>query len=147
VWFLAGTFGGGATRTCTIPAEKAIFFPIILKECSNVEFPAEKDLANCASTGEMNNLTRNEATIDGVTLQNSQKHRVKSDIFSLTFPDKAAFNTQPGRTQSVCDGYWVFLKPLPPGDHDIFFAAEHPEPLSSGKFFVEVTYHLTVEEG
>ncbi|MCA1706817.1 MAG: hypothetical protein LC808_27575 [Actinobacteria bacterium] len=30
VWFLAGTFGGGpATRVCTVPVGKALFFPIV----------------------------------------------------------------------------------------------------------------------
>ena len=29
VWYLAGTTGGAVTRTCTIPAGKSIFFPII----------------------------------------------------------------------------------------------------------------------
>src|SRR5262245_47401786 len=28
VWFLAGTFGGSVSRNCTIPAGKAIFFPL-----------------------------------------------------------------------------------------------------------------------
>src|SRR5262245_1253253 len=29
VWFLAGTFGGNATRSCTIPTGKALLFPIV----------------------------------------------------------------------------------------------------------------------
>ena len=29
VWFLAGTFGGSAVRTCTLPLGKAILMPII----------------------------------------------------------------------------------------------------------------------
>ena len=29
VWFLAGTVGGVVERNCTIPAEKAILFPIL----------------------------------------------------------------------------------------------------------------------
>jgi hypothetical protein len=29
VWFLAGTVGGAATRSCTIPTGTALFFPII----------------------------------------------------------------------------------------------------------------------
>jgi hypothetical protein len=29
VWFLAGTFGGTVTRTCTIPEGKFLFFPIV----------------------------------------------------------------------------------------------------------------------
>ena len=29
VWFLAGTFVGPVTRTCTVPQGKALFFPIL----------------------------------------------------------------------------------------------------------------------
>ncbi len=29
VWFLAGTFGGTVERTCTIPAGKALFYPLV----------------------------------------------------------------------------------------------------------------------
>lgn len=30
VWFLAGIFGGGsATRTCAVPAGKALYFPVL----------------------------------------------------------------------------------------------------------------------
>jgi hypothetical protein len=28
-WFLAGNFGGALTRTCTVPAGKALFFPLV----------------------------------------------------------------------------------------------------------------------
>src|SRR5262249_56510522 len=31
VWFLAGTFGGKATRTCSVPAGKALFFPVVIQ--------------------------------------------------------------------------------------------------------------------
>src|SRR4029079_2045176 len=27
-WFLIGTFGGTVTRTCSVPADKEIFFPV-----------------------------------------------------------------------------------------------------------------------
>ena len=51
VWFLAGTFGGKAERTCTIPSGKAILFPPINTECSYKENPmlkTESDLRACA---------------------------------------------------------------------------------------------------
>src|SRR5918994_4801317 len=38
VFFLAGTFGGGdATRTCTVPADTALFFPVINSFCTDDE--------------------------------------------------------------------------------------------------------------
>src|SRR5687768_9033242 len=51
VWFLAGTFGGPAERTCTIPEGKAIFFSPINAECSFAEYQDvkyEAELRECA---------------------------------------------------------------------------------------------------
>jgi hypothetical protein len=39
VWFLPGTTGGAAERTCTIPAGKAILFPVISSECDYASYP------------------------------------------------------------------------------------------------------------
>src|SRR5438093_7134593 len=33
VWFLAGNFGGTTTRTCTIPANTALLYPVINSLC------------------------------------------------------------------------------------------------------------------
>src|SRR5262249_30989177 len=38
-FFLAGTFGGAATRTVTVPADKALFFPINNFEADNAADP------------------------------------------------------------------------------------------------------------
>jgi len=53
VWFLAGTYGHPVDRVCTIPAGKAILFPILNSECSFAEFPKLKTLSQlrtCAKT-------------------------------------------------------------------------------------------------
>src|SRR5436309_708111 len=42
VWFLAGTTGGSAERTCTIPSGKAILFPVISGERDYASYPAAK---------------------------------------------------------------------------------------------------------
>ena len=36
-WFLAGSFGDPAERTCTIPADTRLFFPVVNVECSSLE--------------------------------------------------------------------------------------------------------------
>ena len=53
VWFLAGTFGGAAIRTCTIPAGKAIMLPLINAECDYLAKPnlkSEQELLSCAKS-------------------------------------------------------------------------------------------------
>ena len=39
VWFLAGTTGGSAERTVTVPPGKALFFPIVNNLWINIPYP------------------------------------------------------------------------------------------------------------
>src|SRR3954454_20436949 len=51
VWFLAGTLGSSADRTCNIPKGKDILFPIIASECNEKDSPNVKlleDKIRCA---------------------------------------------------------------------------------------------------
>jgi len=126
VWFLAGTFGGSVKRKCMIPVGKAILFPIVAKECS---FAEDKDLKTeselSARTIEaMNHVTFMEVVIDNVHLQHLDDYRAHSRIFNLTFPECNVYGVEGGTTRSVTDGYWILLKPLQIGKHEIYFAAE-----------------------
>src|SRR2546426_5108244 len=80
VWFLGGTFVstteggvtiGRATRDCSVPAGKALFFPIINTECSTLEGNGTTDaeLRSCAQffQDHAHDMT---CTIDGVAVQN-----------------------------------------------------------------------------
>src|SRR5262249_37567321 len=54
VWFLLGTNGGKAERSCTIPSGKAVFLNILTGECSTKEYPNLKtgpELLKCAVDG------------------------------------------------------------------------------------------------
>lgn len=149
VWFLAGTLGGAATRSCTIPAGKAILFPIINADCSYSERPTlktESDLAQCAKVG--NNPTTNlQASVDGVNLQQLDKYRVTSPLYNLTFPANNIFGSPVGTTQAVVDGWYVFLQPLAPGKHEVHFSGLTPANPTTGtnNYSVDLTYHLTVQ--
>jgi len=39
IWYFTGTAGGSVVRNCTLPAGKALFFPLIANECSYAENP------------------------------------------------------------------------------------------------------------
>src|ERR1051326_4815101 len=149
VWFLAGTSGGPADRTCTIPAGKAILFPIISAECSYAENPSLKtdsQLRSCAMT--QNDRVTLAATIDGVAVQGLQKYRVQSPLFSFNVPKNNIVGIKEGiTTQGVSDGYWVFLMPLSSGSHNIHFSGLSTDYTSVGvnNYETEVTYHLTVQ--
>jgi hypothetical protein len=128
VWFLTGTFGNNVpvNRNCTIPAGKAIFFPILEKEDSLAEdsdLKTESELLK-RSRDATNRLIHMEATIDGQNVEHLENYRVQSEAFNLTFPEDNVYNVQPGLTRSICDGYWIFIKPLQIGKHDIYFLGE-----------------------
>jgi hypothetical protein len=125
VWFLTGTFGNSVVirRSCAVPKERAILFPIIYKEDS---FAEDKDLCNefelmSRARDFAEHVIHLRTTIDGEDLHDLYKNRIQSEFFDLTFPAQCVYDVEPGLTRSVCDGYWIFLKPLPVGEHEIHF--------------------------
>jgi hypothetical protein len=149
VWFLAGTFGGSATRTCTVPPRKALFFSMLnavfgaaVGDCepTNPGVPCNVNELRAAAAATVENPMTLEASVDGVPLQHLGAYRVQSPVFSLTLP-AAVFGLPSGTsTPNVSDGYWLMLVPLPAGAHTIHFKG-----VSNSGFTGEVTYKLTVE--
>jgi hypothetical protein len=141
VVFLAGTTGGTATRSCTIPVGTSILVPLINVECSTAEgngdTPAE--LRACAR-GIADQFTDLSLTIDGVAIADLQRFRVHSPVFQFTAAEGNVFGVPAGTTRSVADGYWVLIRPLSPGTHTISFGGAFPP----GGFTTFVTYTLTV---
>jgi hypothetical protein len=146
VWFLAGTFGGNAERSCTIPPGQPIFFPIVnsagLKAWG---YETLLDLRKLAAVA-VDQVEHMSVTIDGVELEEEflLQQRVRSPAFSVIARAKGVFppgfTKVPGNAdQIVSDGYWLLLEPLEPGAHELHFSAAGP------LFSLDVTYHLTVE--
>jgi hypothetical protein len=134
VWFLAGTkeqtdvrVADKPRRKCIIPADKAIFFPIVCDEVSFAEKPNVKNdsdliaLARCDTDG----MIKLELMIDADFLYPLKleplytghlcKYRISSPVFDLTLPENNLFHGEPGPTRAASDGYWIFLKPLSQG--------------------------------
>jgi hypothetical protein len=134
VWFLAGTFGNIITvkRKCIIPVGKAIFFPLLVKEDSFAEdsdLKTETELIK-RSRDATDKVLHMEATIDRNKVIDErradqlEKYRVQSEVFDLVFPEGNIYDVRPGLTRSVCDGFWLFIKPLSLGKHKIRFKGE-----------------------
>src|SRR5918999_126377 len=143
VVFLVGTFGGSAKRNYTIPASKSILFPIINFTTSYIEEPALKTESELKSRAkrDIDDIVNKGATIDGMEVQDIEKYRVQSSIFNVTYPENNVFELSSGTSRAISDGYWVFLKPLSPGMHNIHVVGS----CSSGKTQVDVTWHLNVK--
>jgi hypothetical protein len=156
VWLLAGVNpSGSATRTCAVPADKTLFFPVI--NAVNVNTP------NCGQGGQNFSVatlrSQIKPLIDGarnlsVTVDGKDKtdllQRVQSVPFVAAMPQNNTFGPdacKPGvplpagiYSPSVDDGYYVALAPLKPGQHTIHFHAERP----TGVTQQDVKYVLTV---
>ncbi|MFN8473235.1 MAG: hypothetical protein U0822_13690 [Anaerolineae bacterium] len=164
VWFLGGTFttvdtGGGnalgtADRTCTIPADTWLFFPIMNAECSSVEGngTTQEALTQCAADLR-NAITKQTLSleIDGTSVPNLYRYQVASPMFSIgPLPQDNVLAAATGATgNAVSDGYYVMVKPLSLGAHQIHFAAtaagtttdNPPKPWS---FTLNIRYRLVV---
>lgn len=147
VWFLAGTFGGSAKRQCNIPTGKALFFPVVTKECSFAEdydLKTEDELSKRVKEF-MDYVTYMELIVDQVNLRNLTEYRAHSRVFDFVFPEDNVYDVKSGQTLSVTDGYWAFLKPLPVGKHKIHFKAKVSLPIRSR--LVELARHYNKIKG
>lgn len=147
VFFLAGTLGGAVTREFTVPADTALFFPLV----NNIGFaphPApqpKKDenqvpqLRTLFAAPLIDSVSELHVTLDNgggpISLLNSVT-RIKSPVFKFTAPDDGIVQ---GTFRGVSDGYWLFLPPLPPGTYVLNFGG------TSTDFAVDITDIITVE--
>jgi hypothetical protein len=163
VWFLAGSWVETVTRSCTIPAGKSLFFPFINNAYLGfLNDPPEQrtekyahDHAACTQPVAIS------ASLDG--------HEISDPLSYSTAPSVSpspAFNVQmpfgvaqggPGNlfeslgykikqvpewflSPSAEQGYYLFVKPLPPGPHTLHWSASG----CTAGWTQDVTYNLTV---
>lgn len=170
VFFLAGNAGGTSNRTCTIPQGKAIFFPLVngvSRACPELvdamytcEMATSEQQIRDSISAPFNDLKITMTLeVDGDPITNLEDGRAAS----MTFQDPTA-NVADDVFGSMCagpirdntcgvavgssrmsagDGYWVMLKPLAAGKHDIRFTGEIVFSPDS-KFNLDVSYAITV---
>jgi hypothetical protein len=115
VFFIAGTAGGNAERTFTVPAGKFLLIPLVNAELSQVDEPPGTTAAQVrqdvkAIADQIDSL---HATIDGVAVPNLFSHRETSPDFSFIIAPNNAFGEPAGPSGiAVADGYWLMLTPL-----------------------------------
>ncbi|MFD3530287.1 signal protein [Streptomyces sp. NPDC058664] len=126
IWFLAGTFGGTATRSCTVPAKVPLAFPLV-----NTFGEAADCTAFMASA-------QGSALLDGRALE---AERYEATPVRITAVDGNPLTGESGRFRSQACGLWVQLEPLSPGSHTLNIRG------SSGSFAIAVDYKLQVAAG
>jgi len=159
VWFLAGTYGGEAERTVTIPAGKALFFPIY--NWLWINFPllgddpwsAEQEAFIRAWIAEQMDTVAPEdlmCEIDGRPVADLLSYRCATPpgaAFMVDLPENDPRGLvgledingnpiQPGLYgPSIQEGIYLMVAPLSAGEHTIHFSAAGA---------VDVTDNLTV---
>lgn len=152
VVFLAGTFGGNAERTCTIPSGKSILVSPVdviftfddIPETSNTE----DGLRDAAKRDMDINIKYPIVKVNGELVPNLEDYRVKSPLFDITVPAENVISVMPNAvTQGVSDGIFVMLKPLPVGTHTIEFGGGAPDPSTGAtmNFVTGVKYTINVK--
>jgi hypothetical protein len=159
VWFLAGTYGGVAERTVTIPAGKTLFVPIYNALWINVPLlgdnpwsPEQEAMIRETLAGWVDAFGPADLTceIDGRPVADILSYRSPTPVggaFMVDLPENDVWGLvgltdvngdifQPGTYgPSIQDGIYLMLAPLSKGKHTIHFTAGD---------FLDVTYHLTV---
>ncbi|AGZ45758.1 hypothetical protein [Actinoplanes friuliensis] len=126
VWFLAGTFGDNAERSCPVPAGRPLFFPAF----NMWHWPAQGPPSSMPHAF-------------GTLLVDGRPYEL--DVIATPIPFEvagAALNPvtrTKARIPTTVWGIWRKLDPLPPGPHVVQFSGG-----DGHGFTVNVTYHLMV---
>ena len=151
VWFLAGHYWSGTVeRTCKVPGGTALFFPLF--NTGYLAFlndpPEQRTEEFVRSQAVCTAPTEVVAKIDGIDVKNPLQYFEESALFEVQLPVDNVLGvvegTDPGEaaelfmSPSADCGYYLFLLPLPEGEHTIYWKLVWPSYTS------EATYYLTV---
>ena len=135
VWFLAGSFSDQpVTRRCKVPEGKYILFPMFT---GIVKPTPEQTQATCDTSRDKaarfaEAVLGVYASLDGAALAAPEQFRERTT---------ACFDPSgTGRAISAQDGYWVMLRPLPPGKHVLRYGRDE----KGGRNNIDVSYVLQV---
>jgi hypothetical protein len=145
VWFLAGTAGGTANRTSTIPSGRDIFFPIINEMSTKAQYgKSGQELVHYCETV-VNKVDNKKVIFDNDILDgiNLDPYRVRTSLFSVILPENNLCGVEAGQTEAVCDGYWIMVRKeaLSIGNHILYAIGEQTDGFRS-----EVRYQLTIKD-
>jgi hypothetical protein len=144
VFFLAGsTTGQPVERTCTVPADTPILFPVVNVVCSRAFIPPDPTPYTRCARDFLNNVILPDSTtyarLDG---QDLEIQRVASGTFQWTIEsDNNPFGLQAGTYPAASDGLWVYLpQGLSAGEYTLEFGGKFP----TAGFRQKITYNLIV---
>lgn len=145
VWFLVGSFSSTQVmRTCSIPEDRALFFPIYNQaDINNTTQTADElraEIAPCIDA-----VDKLSVDVDDHSIERLRSFRVKSVPFDIALPPNGLLDPGICPPFGICspvvdDGFYVMLKPLSIGEHTIHIFGK------SGEFKQDITYVITTVE-
>jgi hypothetical protein len=163
VFFLAANLATTDTIPCTVRTGTSIFLGVANAECSTVEAPpffgsTEQEMRDCARCWANHIVPSSLAvTVDGQALADPARYRAASPLFTFEYPADNIIGIPggPATGQSVSDGYWIYLHPLPAGEHAVSFSGVFDLPagddcgsdLGPTSFAFGGSYKLNVQGG
>lgn len=154
VWFLAGSSVGPVERTCTIPAGKALFFPLINTGYGAFlnDTPKTRTQKYVRSIGSCTEAVQISVWIDDFQVPKPIRFFTgasgsQSPFFNVQMPPGNLYGFDETVVPELLlsptaeQGYYLFIQPLPLGTHTIRWTASGCTPGASQ----DITYNLTVE--
>ena len=151
VWFLAdGPNGKWEERECIIPKDKSIIVQVLGSECDYGEanLKNDQDVMTCVDRGMIGSKVK--AILDGNQITELQKNRIGHYWFNITVPLDNIYEEPAGTYRALTDGWFLFLKPLPPGNHELIIKGDQtligPDGLPTEvDRHVDLKYHLKIQ--
>lgn len=145
IWFLAGLIGtgGDVTRTCTIPAHTAVFFPLANAfDCELASANVAVKTVRAATAYVRDGASNLYVTLDGQAVPQNTIQFEQSDLFSLTLGTDNIFGADAAGYYYPCadSGYYALLRNLSPGTHVLVSSG------TLGGQTITATYYLTVSK-
>jgi hypothetical protein len=161
---LADSAAGGIwNQKCTISHNAGILIPIWTGECDHgykgFETASLKQLSDCARSYDLGKV-KGQVKVDNIPVATLDVLDYKTNImnnvtevytkqFNITIPINSHFTSeQYGTFPAAAHGWFVFLKPLPPGNHTVYYQNSVEPTTLSGAGNVnsaQFTYHFKVE--
>jgi hypothetical protein len=132
--FLMNPYTANYKGNCAIPSDRYILVPLLVGECDPT-VPAVKtatieELRKCAQAADEPFKSWDVVLDDRVITRNWGNEVVNPDLikstlvrnspqFMIEIPKNNRYDVEAGTYPAVVDGYYLILKPLPPGEHTL----------------------------